>query len=77
MKTTFLRKRLEEMEKDSDWLADQVGVAPVTMRQNYLRGITPQKPVAMNIRRALKCKYSDFLHDEEMEALSVSDEKAS
>jgi hypothetical protein len=77
MKATFVKKRLEEMKRDAEWLADQCGVAPVTMRQNYLRGITPQKPVAINIKRLLKCRYSDFLHEEEMEALSLADEKAS
>lgn len=76
MKTVYVKRRLEEMNKSSDWLADECGVARVTMRQNYLRGITPQKPVAINIRRLLSCRFGDFLHEEEMVALSLSDDVA-
>lgn len=74
MKVSFLKKRLEELNKDSDWLADQCGVSRVTMRQNYLRGITPQKPVAIHMKNTLGCKYEDFLYPEELEVLSLADE---
>lgn len=74
MKANYVRQRLDEMGKDSDWLADQVGVAPVTMRQNYLRGITPQKPVALMLKKVLNCEFKDFLYDEEIDALSLNNE---
>lgn len=77
MKVSFLRQKLAELGKDHEWLAHQCGVAPVTMKQNYLRGIMPIKPVALNIRSTLSCSFADFLYPEEMEALSLTDDRAS
>lgn len=76
MKTQFIKNRLEEMNKDSDWLAEQCGVAPVTMKQNYLRGMTPQRPVALLMKSVLGCEYEDFLYPEEIAALSLPDKAA-
>lgn len=77
MKAEYVEKRLKKMGKDADWLADQVGVKRVTMKQNYMRGITPSKPVAILMKTVLKCQYGDFLHPNELEALSLAEGKAS
>ena len=74
-----ITEELERIGKDSDWLAEQVGVSRSTMRQNYMRGLMPSKAVALSISRVLKCDLKNFLHKEEIERLgfSLAEEKAS
>ncbi len=71
MKVSYVRRRLDEIGKDPDWLADQSGVSSITMKQNYMRGMTPKKPVAINFKRLLQCNFADFLHHDEIVALGL------
>lgn len=68
MKTQFVKNRLKELEKDPSWLAAQCGVSPVTMKQNYLRGICPPKSVLKLMAQALNCSVSELIHEEEAKA---------
>jgi hypothetical protein len=77
MKTKYLRQRIEDLGLTPDKFADLVGVKPVTMRQNYLRGICPNKSVALLMKDTLKCDYDDFLYPDELEELDLGSEAAS
>lgn len=67
MKTRFIREQLEHLGKTPEWLAEQCGVSPVTMKGSYLRGITPSKPILMLMAQALGCTPVDLIHEEEAE----------
>lgn len=55
------------MQKDGDWLAGAVGVSPVTMRQHFMRGVTPSRPTLLLMAHVLGCQLSDLVYEEELE----------
>lgn len=65
MKTRFIKERLQEIGKTPEWLAEQAGVSPVSMKASILRGVQPRKPTLMLMAQALGCTLADLVHEDE------------
>lgn len=72
MKTNVIVGRLEDIKMSVGEFASQVGVAEVTMKENYFRGKRPSKSVALNMVRVLGMPASQFMYPEELEQIGLA-----
>lgn len=62
MKTKYLKDRLAALGKSTEWLAEQCGISPVTLKKNIMNGLIPSRPILILMAQALRCNVSDIVN---------------
>lgn len=71
MKVENVKSRLEKIGHDYDWLAYNVGIKTNTLRNQYMRGITPSRSVALLMLHVLGVDPKEIFKDEEIKKLGL------